>query len=79
MYPYGEVIVMTAKQLIEMACAYAGMSKADLARNLGWSPQTLSNRLNTEKFTVEEWKKIGEALGATAHITFTFPDGKEIK
>ena len=70
---------MTAKQLIEMACAYAGMSKADLARNLGWSPQTLSNRLNTEKFTVEEWQRIGEALGATAQITFTFPDGKEIK
>ena len=70
---------MTAKQLIEMACAYVGMSKADLARNLGWSPQTLSNRLNTEKFTVEEWQRIGEALGATAQITFTFPDGKEIK
>lgn len=70
---------MTAKQLIEMACAYAGMSKADLARNLGWSPQTLSNRLNTEKFTVEEWQQIGQALGATAQIVFTFPDGKEIK
>lgn len=70
---------MTAKQLIEMACAYAGMSKADLARNLGWSPQTLSNRLTTEKFTIEEWQRIGKALGATAHITFTFPDGKEIQ
>ena len=70
---------MTAKQLIEMACAYAGMSKADLARNLGWSPQTLSNRLNTEKFTVEEWQRIGEAVGATAQISFVFPDGKIIK
>ena len=70
---------MTAKQLIEMACAYAKMSKADLARNLGWSPQTLSNRLNTEKFTVEEWQRIGEAIGATAQISCVFPDGKEIK
>lgn len=70
---------MTAKQLIEMACAYAGMSKADLARNLGWSPQTLSNRLNTEKFTIEEWQQIGAALGATTQISFIFPDGKEIK
>ena len=74
-----EVITMKAKQLIEMACAYAGMSKADLARNLGWSPQTLSNRLTTEKFTIDEWNKIGAALGATAQIVFTFPDGKEIK
>lgn len=70
---------MTAKQLIEMACAYAGMTKADLARNLGWSAQTLSNRLNTEKFTIEEWSKIGEALGATARIVFTFSDGKKIE
>lgn len=70
---------MTAKQLIEMACAYAGITKAELARNLGWSPQTLSNRLSTERFTVDEWVKIGEALGAIACISFTFPDGKEIK
>ena len=79
MYYHSEVITMTAKQLIEMACAYAGITKADLARNLGWSPQTLSNRLNTEKFTIEEWQRIGAAMGATAQISFTFPDGKEIK
>ena len=45
---------MTVKQLIDMACAYSGMSKADLARNAGWSPQTLSNRINTGKFSMEE-------------------------
>lgn len=70
---------MTAKQLIEMACAYAGISKADLARKLGWSPQTLSNRIKTEKFTPEEWEMIGNAIGAKAQITFTFPDGKVIQ
>ncbi len=70
---------MTAKQLIEMACAYAGLSKADLARNLGWSPQTLSNRLKTEKFTMEEWQEIGKALGAVAQMAFIFPDGTIIK
>lgn len=48
---------MTVKQLIDMACAYSGMSKADLARNAGWSPQTLSNRINTGKFSMEDWEK----------------------
>lgn len=70
---------MTVKQLIDMACAYSGMSKADLARNAGWSPQTLSNRLNTGKFSMEDWEKIGNALGATVKIVIEFPDGKRIE
>ena len=70
---------MTVKQLIDMACAYSGMSKADLARNAGWSPQTLSNRINTGKFSMEDWEKIGNALGATVKIVIQFPDGKRIE
>ena len=70
---------MTVKQLIDMSCAYAGISKADLARNAGWSPQTLSNRINTGKFSMEDWEKIGNALGATVKIVIEFPDGKRIE
>ena len=70
---------MTARQIIEMALAYAGITNSELARRLGWSPQLLNKRLNTGKFTVEEWQEIGAALGATAQIVFTFPHGKEIK
>ena len=70
---------MTVKQLIDMACAYSGMSKADLARNAGWSPQTLSNRINTGKFSMEDWEKIGNALGATVKIVIEFQDGKRIE
>ena len=70
---------MTARQIIEMALAYAGITNSELARRLGWSPQLLNKRLNTGKFTVEEWQAIGSALGATAQIVFTFRDGKEIK
>lgn len=69
---------MTAKQLIDMACAYAGISKSELARRLGWSAALLNNRTNTGKFSLEEWKKIGEAVGADATVVFRFPDGKEI-
>ena len=69
---------MTARQIIEMALAYSRISNSELARRLGWSPQLLNKRLNTGKFTVEEWQMIAEALGATAQIGFTFPDGKDV-
>lgn len=69
---------MTARQVIEMALAYVGMSNSELARILGWSPQLLNKRMNTGKFTVEEWERIGAAIGAEAKIVFRFPDGKEI-
>lgn len=69
---------MTARQIIEMALAYKGMTNSDLAKKLGWSPQLLNKRLNTGKFTVEEWEKIGAAIGAEAKIVFRFPDGREV-
>lgn len=70
---------MTVKQLIDMSCAYAGISKADLARNVGWSPQTLSNRINTGKFSMEDWEKLGKAMGATIKVVVEFSDGKRIE
>ncbi len=69
---------MTARQIIEMGIAYAGMTNAALARKLGWSPQLLNKRLNTGKFSVEEWAMIAEALGAKLNLGFAFPDGKNV-
>ncbi len=69
---------MTARQVVEMAIAYCGITNAELARRLGWSPQLLNKRLNTGKFSLEEWEKIGAALGSTAKVGFIFPDGKEV-
>ena len=69
---------MTARQVVEMAVAYCGITNSELARRLDWSPQLLNKRLNTGKFSVEEWERIGDALGAKAKIAFQFPDGTEI-
>lgn len=70
---------MEARQIVEMALAYKGMSNAALARELGWSPQLLNKRLTTGKFTVEEWEKIGAAIGAESRVvSFRFPDGTAI-
>lgn len=71
---------MEARQLVEMALAYKGMSNAALARELEWSPQLLNKRLNTGKFTVEEWEKIGQAIGAEPGVvSFKFPNGTIIE
>ena len=69
---------MTAKQIVEMAVKYCGITNSELARRLDWSPQLLNKRLNTGKFTVEEWELIANALGAKARVGFVFSDGKEI-
>ncbi|MCI8494004.1 winged helix-turn-helix domain-containing protein [Anaerotruncus colihominis] len=69
---------MTVRQLVEMAVAYAGISNAELARRLGWSQQLLNKRMNTGKFSMEDWENVAEALGAKAKICFVFPDGKEV-
>ena len=66
---------MTSKQIIEMALAYKDMSKVELADKMGWSRQVLNARVNTGKFSAEEWEAFGQALGASVQITFTFPDG----
>lgn len=69
---------MTARQIIEMAVKYAGITNAELARRLDWSPQLLNKRLNTGKFTVDEWNIIAKALGAELRLSFKFPDGREV-
>lgn len=73
-----EVERMTAKKIITIGIAYAGITAAELAARLGWSPQLLNKRMNTGKFTVEEWQKIAAALGADFLIGFKFPDGKSV-
>lgn len=69
---------MEAKKKIELALAYAGKRKADLARGLGISPQTLNKRLQTGKFSFLELEKIGEVIGAKFFTTFRFDDGTEV-
>lgn len=69
---------MKCKQLIKIATATAGITQAELAARLEWSPQLLNNRVKTGKFTLEEWQRIAAALGADLLIGFQFPDGKTV-
>ena len=69
---------MNVKQIIDLGTAYAGINNSELARRLGWTPQILSNRMKTGKFSVQEWEAIAKALGAELRLGFKFPDGKEL-
>ena len=45
-----------------MACAHAGISKAELSRRLGYKkPQSFQTRYDTGKFTQEELQEIAQA------------------
>ena len=69
---------MECRQFVKIATATAGITQAELAARLGWSPQLLNNRMKTGKFTLEEWQRIAAALGADFLIGFQFPDGKQV-
>ena len=62
-----------------MACSYAGISKAELSRKLGYKkPQSFQTRYNTGKFTQEELTEIAKATGGEYISVFKYPDGTEI-
>lgn len=66
---------MESIKRIKVACSYAGISQADLARALCMSPQSFSKRLKTDRFSPAEWCRIADALGAEFHSAIIFPDG----
>lgn len=69
---------MDIQKRIRMALVYAGMNQSKLAEALGTSKQSLYNKLNAGKFSVEELEKIAGAMGATYISYFEFPDGPKV-
>lgn len=73
-----EVMNITIQQQIDAACAYVGISRAELARRIGSNNNAFSQRLRTGKFNYAELQEISKQLGAEYHSFFRFSDGKEI-
>ena len=73
-----EVVYITIQQKIDMACAHAGISKAELSRRLGYKkPQSFQTRYETGKFTQEELQEIAKETGGLYISLFKYPDGTE--
>ena len=63
---------------IKMAEAVARMKEAELARQIGTTPQAFNQRMKTGKFKYEELEQIAAALGAELIVNFRFPVGTEV-
>lgn len=68
---------MTIQEQVKMAAVYSNITLTEIAKKVGMSPQSFSNRMKTGKFTRQELEKIGSALGAEYISCFRFPDGME--
>lgn len=54
---------MTAKDIVQHACIDAHVTMAYVAEKMNMSRSQFNNRLNTGKFTIEEWSKLNEVIG----------------
>lgn len=69
---------MSISEQIRVLCARLNISKAELARRIGQSPQSLSAKMKRESFTIEELEKTADALGITFVHKFVLPNGEEV-
>jgi transcriptional regulator with XRE-family HTH domain len=69
---------MTISDQIRMLCARLNISKAELARRIGQSPQNLNSKLRRGSFTIDELDQIGSATGVQFVRLFKLPNGEEI-
>lgn len=70
---------MSIEQKVKAACDLAEISVTQLAERLGTSQQNMSKRLKTGRFTDEELKSIGEAIGAEYRSGFYFSNGNKVE
>lgn len=69
---------MTVEQKIKMALSYAGKSQAELARQIGTTPQNLNLKIKRNTLTKEDMETIAVALGGAWKAEFVFSDGTVI-
>ena len=69
---------MTISDQIRMLCVRLNISKAELARRTGQSPQALNAKLKRESFTISELDELANAVGAKFERAFVLADDERI-
>ena len=69
---------MTISDQIRMLCARLKISKAELARRTGQSPQALNAKLKRESFTISELDELANAVGVKFDRAFVLSDDERI-
>lgn len=72
------MIKITIQQKIDMALAYSGVTKKQVADKLKVTPSAFNQRLKTGKFTKEELEEIARVFNAKYVSYFKFSDGTMI-
>lgn len=70
---------MSIAEQIKILCVKLNISAAELARNAGRTPQSLSQKMKRESFTIPEMKQIAEASGCRFVGTFILPNGEKVE
>ena len=69
---------MDTKKMIDTAAKYKGVSQADVARALGFTPSGFNQRLQNDSLKKADMARIADFLGCTYSDGFEFPDGQKI-
>lgn len=66
---------MKTAEIINNVCAHLGISKADLAKQMGIYPSSLYRKLSRDSMTFEELQTYLDALGVSLELEFHYQDG----
>ena len=69
---------MTISDQIRMLCARLNISKAELARRTGQSPQALNAKMKRESFTIRELDEIAVVVGVKFERAFVLAGDERI-
>ncbi len=69
---------MTISEQIKVLCVRSNISRAELARRIGMSPQSLRAKMKREIFTIADLEEIADAVGATFIKKFALHNGEEV-
>lgn len=70
---------MTISEKIKILCVRCNVSKAELARRLGKSPQSFNAKMKRESFTIDDINEIADAVDVEFKRNFILTNGEEIK
>ena len=70
---------MNFRQMVMMAIAHEGISQKALADRMNTTQQNLSSKLRSEKYSIDELRKVCYALNAKLTIRIEFDDGTRIE
>lgn len=70
---------MTTSDMIRELCKKMNISNAELARQIGQSPQNFNKKLKRGTVSVGELMFFADTLGIVFQQAFIFPDGEKIE